>query len=954
MHFTHYHSQYFAHRITLAGIDDDSFAQSLSTARVHMNPHQVDAALFALQAPMPRGAILADEVGLGKTIEASLVIAQRWAEKRRRILLIVPASLRKQWSQELREKFGLEASILEAKSYKEAKKAGHRRPFEIEGKVVITSYEFAAIKEDDLTLINWDLVVFDEAHRLRNVYKKAGSVKAKALQRSLKNSFKILLTATPLQNSLMELFGLVSMIDEHIFGDEASFKIHYSSGKPTPASLAILRERIKTVCLRTLRKDVQEAGHISYTKRLPSTFTFEPYDDEQKLYEHLSAFLQRKDTVSFGDKPNQLVTLVVRKILGSSTFAVADTLSAIIDRLKKLQPVTVEDLADLSLDDGLAEEWAAGEGEDEDADSPQIDAAKLKAEIEELTSYLKLARSIPHNAKGRALLDNLTKVLDTIAAKPGGQRKAVIFTESVRTQKYLAELLSAHGFADQIVLMNGSNNDALSQSVYQGWKARHTGTDAVSGSKTADMKAAIVESFKDDKTILIATESGAEGINLQFCSLLINFDLPWNPQRVEQRIGRCHRYGQKIDVMVINFLNTKNRAEERILELLTIKFNLFSGVFGASDDVLGAIESGTDFERRVFEAVQNARNNNEIDAAFNRLQDELSEKINTEMLDARNKLIGHFDQNVVKRLKDRKEKLSRIIDVFEERLLALAKAELADASFFDYEGHPCFTHKGQTYTTNWELADKNGWQFFRLADDNLASQLVANAKTRQLSQAELNISYAGFAGEGQLTDVKALIGKSGWLSLARLGVKSAKADAGSLTTIENLVMSGLLDDGAELPTETLERLFQIPGVATSTAAEAPINELKACERRLVSQFLDDAKRRNAEFLEREEIKLDSYADDLETAAKEEIKRLEDEIKVMKKEARAAESLEDKIEKKRAIKKREGQRDDLSADMFQRKKSIRKKVDDLLEELSDNLKVRPEVTPIFIIRFSVTE
>ncbi len=952
MQFTHYHGQYLAHLITLAGVDDDTFAQSLSTARVHMNPHQVDAALFALQPPMPRGAILADEVGLGKTIEASLVIAQRWAEKRRRILLIVPASLRKQWSQELREKFGLEAAILEAKSYKEAKKAGHHRPFEIEGKVVITSYEFAAIKEDDLTRTNWDLVIFDEAHRLRNVYKKAGSIKAKALHRSLKTSFKILLTATPLQNSLMELYGLVSMIDEHVFGDEASFKINYSSGKPTPASLAILRERIKPVCLRTLRKDVQEAGHISYTKRLPSTFTFEPYDEEQKLYKLLSAFLQRKDTVAFGDKPNQLVTLVVRKILGSSTFAVADTLSAIIERLKKLQSVGIDDLADFDLNDEQAEEWAAGD--DEDANSPQIDAARLKAEIKELSGYLNFARGIPQNAKGRALLDNLTKVLDIIAAKPGGQRKAVIFTESVRTQRYLTDLLSANGFADKIVLMNGSNNDPLSQSVYQNWKARHSGTDAISGSKTADMKAAIVESFRNDKTILIATESGAEGINLQFCSLLINFDLPWNPQRVEQRIGRCHRYGQALDVMVINFLNTKNRAEQRILELLEKKFSLFSGVFGASDEVLGAIERGTDFEKRVFEIVQNARNNDEIDAAFNKLQDELGEKISNEMLDARNKLIGHFDQNVVKRLKDRKEKLSQIINVFEQRLLALAKAELPDANFFENEGQPCFTLNGQTYTTNWELADKNGWQFFRLADDNLASELVENAKARQLPPAALDISYVGFAGEGQLADVKALIGKSGWLSIARLGVKSAKADAGSLTTIEHLVMSGLLDDGAELQTETLERLFQIPAVATGTAAEAPISELRASEQRLVSQFLDVAKLRNAEFLEREEIKLDAYVDDLETAAKEEIRRLEDEIKVMKKEARAAESLEDKIEKKRAIKKREGQRDDLAADMFQRKKSIRKEVDDLLEELSDNLKVRPEVTPIFTIRFSVTE
>jgi superfamily II DNA/RNA helicase len=155
--------------------------------------------------------------------------------------------------------------------------------------------------------------------------------------------------------------------------------------------------------------------------------------------------------------------------------------------------------------------------------------------------------------------------------------------------------------------MNGSNKDPQSQAIYAAWLARHKGSDVVSGSKSADMKAAIVEAFRDDKTILIATESGAEGINLQFCSLIVNFDLPWNPQRVEQRIGRCHRYGQKIDVLVVNLLNLKNRAEERVFELLESKFKLFDGVFGASDEVLGAIESGTDFAKRVFEIHQSAR-----------------------------------------------------------------------------------------------------------------------------------------------------------------------------------------------------------------------------------------------------------------------------------------------------------------------------------------------------------
>jgi SNF2 family DNA or RNA helicase len=174
-------------------VGDNALAQSLSTARVDMNPHQIDAALFALASPLSKGVILADEVGLGKTIEASLVIAQRWAERKRRILLNVPASLRKQWSQELSEKFSLPSTIIESKSYKDARKVGKLLPFDAANQIVITSYEFAATKSDEITNINWDLIVLDEAHRLRNVYKQGASIRAKKLREATRKFFKILL-----------------------------------------------------------------------------------------------------------------------------------------------------------------------------------------------------------------------------------------------------------------------------------------------------------------------------------------------------------------------------------------------------------------------------------------------------------------------------------------------------------------------------------------------------------------------------------------------------------------------------------------------------------------------------------------------------------------------------------------------------------------------------------------
>jgi len=654
--YTPYHAIYLAHRITLAGHGEDSFAKSLSTARVDMKPHQVEAALFALQSPLSKGVILADEVGLGKTIEASLVIAQRWAERRRHILLVVPASLRKQWAQELHEKFSLPSRILDAKTYRELVKGGDARPYFTTDEIVIASYEFAARRAADTSTVPWDLVIFDEAHRLRNVYKETGSARAKQLKEALGRHFKILLTATPLQNSLMELYGLVGVIDDTYFGDETTFRTMYAGVRADRIALGSLRQRLQPIYKRHLRRDVQEAGHVSFTKRIAVTFDFEPGDREAQLYEAVSDYLQRPDTHGFGLNPNQLVIMQARKILGSSIAAIEQFLANVIARLEKSLPADLATVSDDRDPDDIREEardaGGGADAEDTPAIEVPIDPVKLKAEIAELAGYKQLAAEIGKNAKGEKLIARLPEVLNEVVAR-GGKRKAVIFTESVRTQKYLARLLSENGYDGQIVLLNGSNSDPESAALYRAWLVRHKGDcKVVSGSKSADMKQAIVDGFKsDDKTILIATESGAEGINLQFCSLLINFDLPWNPQRVEQRIGRCHRYGQRIDVTVVNMLNRKNRAEARVYELLDQKFRLFEGVFGVSDTVLGAIESGFEFERKVVEAVQRCRSDAQVEEAFRKIEAELEESIKQDMADARRKLFDVMDRDVVARLR---------------------------------------------------------------------------------------------------------------------------------------------------------------------------------------------------------------------------------------------------------------------------------------------------------------
>ena len=263
-----------------------------------------------------------------------------------------------------------------------------------------------------------------------------------------------------------------------------------------------------------------------------------------------------------------------------------------------------------------------------------IDRQKLREEIDILQRLATWARSIGIDTKTQTLLKALDIGFEQMATT-GAARKALIFTESRRTQEYLKTFLESHGYRGQVVLFNGTNGGPEATAIYERWVEKNRDTGRSSGSRAVDVRTALIEHFRDEATILLATEAAAEGINLQFCSLVINYDLPWNPQRIEQRIGRCHRYGQKHDVVVINFLNERNEADRRVLELLGEKFSLFSGVFGASDEVLGTIESGVDFEKRILAIYQECRTPEEIDAAFRKLQEEMDEQIRTRMDDTR-------------------------------------------------------------------------------------------------------------------------------------------------------------------------------------------------------------------------------------------------------------------------------------------------------------------------------
>lgn len=937
---TRYHSQYWANALTLQqpGGSIDGISRAIANARVDLNPHQVEAALFAVRSPLTRGVILADEVGLGKTIEAGLVISQRWAERRKRILVVVPASLRKQWQQELEDKFHLPSIVLEARSWKRMQAEGRANPFEVADHLVICSYQFAARHYEEVASVAWDLVVVDEAHRLRNVY-RPGARTARALVAGIGNAPKVLLTATPLQNSLMELYGLVSVADPHIFGDPASFREQFVRLGDDGARDRLLRLRLAEVCHRTLRRQVLE--YVRFTQRIPLTQEFFPSDEEHELYEKVSDYLRRDVLFSLPSGQRTLMQLVLRKLLASSSFAIADTLATLVDRLRGLK--SEAELAERLREEVDTFDDTADELEEESSEGELVDAGALTEELKLLEELLGLARRIASNSKADALVRALAIAFEQMASA-GAARKAVVFTESRRTQEYLARVLDAAGYR-KVVLLNGSNTDEGSTRILEAWRDRHADDDLATGSRAVDVKAAIVESFRDEAEILLATEAAAEGVNLQFCSLVVNYDLPWNPQRVEQRIGRCHRYGQKHDVVVVNFLNQRNAADVRVYELLAEKFRLFEGVFGASDEILGTLESGVDIERRIADVYRTCRGADEIEAAFDSLRAELDEQIRAEMDRTRLSILENFDEDVQARLRVHRDQAAGALNERERHLLQLARFELASEAEFEAE-EPRFLYTGRDarhgwYNLDWRGAEARGETFFRL-DHPLAARIAERARQRSLCEAALQFDYSG---QGvNIAALTPLVSNSGWLSLGLLRVDS-------LETEEFLVWAGQADDGLRLDAEQCEKLFGLPARETGPAPSAGPGLEAEIEAGILA-CMSQVENRNALHFDAEVAKLDRWSDDLKVGLERELKELDGSIREARKVAAVATALADKLAAQREIKTLEQKRNRKRRDLFEEQDRIDGERATLIEGIERQLASTQNFHPLFRVRWSL--
>lgn len=931
---TPFQAKYYAMDLARRGLrgEIDSVGTALFDAQVDLNPHQIEAAMVGIESNAERGRILADEVGLGKTIEAALVLSQRWAERKRRLLIIAPASLRKQWAQELEEKFGLPAKVVDTRN-------PDGNPFE-EKAVVIVSYQYAARRTALLTAVAWDLIVIDEAHRLRNAW-RSDSRLGKPLLAAIEHAPKLLLTATPLQNSLLELYGLVSVVDDMAFGDPAAFKSAFMKGTP---DYEALRQRIQPTVHRTLRKAV--LPYIRYTARRSMTWRFKSSPAERALYEAVTEFLSRDELISLPLQQRALITMVLRKLLASSTTAIVGGLESLRERLES--QIHDVDPEEEFADEAWDEDWLDDLTDipiDEDSTRKQW---SLQDEVAELDRLIAMARSIDVDRRALALVEALgTGFIEM--RKLGAAEKAVIFTESKRTQTWLKSFLEGHGYAGKIACFNGTNGDPETRAILNAWEERHPDAKAT-GSRAANVRAAIVDHFRDHATLLISTEAGAEGLNLQFASLVVNYDLPWNPQRIEQRIGRCHRYGQRFDVVVINFLDQLNRADERVLELLTDKCQLFDGVFGASDEVLGAIESGVGLEVKIHRIFRTCRSPEAIEAAFAELRLEMDEVIKRREANARQALLDHFDADVHDKLRLRLDEARLRLDRIGRQFWALTRWALSDLAEFSEDTYafqllhapiPSAPHG------RYELVSRDSQHVaeafvYRLShplgEHVLHSGLTSETPTRRVT---FDISSHPL----KVSVVEALIGKSGWLTLERMTVKGLNEE-------EHLLLSGYVEGGQDLEQETLDRLLSVSGCEAALDEDIPTERLDAAAERFRGAVLAQASDRNQTEFHQARERLERWADDQIRGAEAHISEIRRELRNLEKRARQSETLEEQREIQKHIADAENRQRRARTRVFAIEDEVRERRRELMDELDRRVAQNSTFETVYRIAWTV--
>jgi hypothetical protein len=849
-------------RLVRRAEDRERYAVSQRQARIDPNPHQIDAAIFALRRLREGGCILADEVGLGKTIEAGLVIAQSRAEGAQRVLLIVPKPLIGQWQNELAQLFDMVAQE-------------EQTDFAPPG-IYIVGREFAG-GERGSTAIGlsppFDLVVIDEAHELfaglHKRYDRDGiedpdsdqAVTAHRVRGLLHTAPVLLLTATPIQNSLAELWSLVQYVDRTgtLLGDLATFRSVFCADDDralAPGQEHELGRRLSTVMQRTLRRQAQEFLDQPFTQRRCRLYEYTMSDEERALYDDVTEYLLEPDLYAFAGRQRRLLLIAFHRRMASSTAALASSLDRVAERLRDL-------LSGRSHETSLTDELLSDLEEDPTTEETQevrraLDPVLARLELQRVEALAARAHALPSGAKARCLLDAVRVALE-LGRNGQGSGKVVVFTESVTTQDFLRKLLLSAGYEDgDITLFRGVNNSERTRAAHDRWLTEAGAHLEPRARPTRDVavRLALVHEFKTRSRIFVSTEAGAKGLNLQFCDTLVNYDLPWNPQRIEQRIGRCHRYSQQRDVTVVNFLARDNDAHRLTFEILSQKLDLFGRVLDASDTVLHepretapalvATAVSAEFERDLRNIYSRSRTLDEVTRELAVLREKVAarrEAYEREYRRTSQIIEARFDEQIRAVFRKWREELPAGLAQLDRDIAELVDGHLACTGLayqrHDIDARVTFEIRGEA-----PLPELCGDRRFATGDAreltdaqhlNLSHPLV-QAAIESAAAACVDAVIFELAADAD-EDLAALAGKSGVLEIVRV-------EYAGFQPVQRLVV-GAVAGGVALDPALSVRLFRLP-------VRDPLPEERALFDRPPARLLADALE-EALFLDQSEI-----------------------------------------------------------------------------------------------------
>lgn len=919
------------------GNEVERLSLTLLNSKIKLTPHQISSALFAFNSPISKGVILADEVGLGKTIEAGIIIAQYWFEKKAKILIITPASLMKQWKIELNEKFNLPTEIFDRKVFNYYECRGIKNPFLNSNIINICSYQFASNCSEQILLANYDLIIIDEAHNLRNVYTNKGVISSNIKYASSKSK-TILLTATPIQNSLMDLYGLSLFIDENIFGNIDIFKYLYI--KNYEDNVDDLKARTNKFLNRNLRENVKP--YIKFTKRNTFTYKYKHSLEEKMIYDKLRNIINNSEEYPYIIPKNQrhLLLLILCKLMGSSLSALSGTLDTIKRRLMDLKFGICSVGTSFEYDDNhelLEDDFNTRlDGESD------IDYEELDKEIEMLEQFILTINNNSVDTKYETLKKAIDSAFNKLE-KNGYDKKIIIFTESRKTQKFLYDNLTKEGFED-IIMFNGQNSDDKSNKIYKAWLFKHDNLSKKINSKNINMRTAILDFFKNKGKILICTEAGSEGLNLQFCSTIINYDLPWNPQKVEQRIGRCHRFGQTNDVSVINFINEDNVVEERVYELLKYKFKLFDEVFGASDEILGKYENIENIEEFIKNVYINCRTPEEINKSFELLQKKFNKEIDKSVAISKKILIDNFEEDIQNYFEDTMKNAELELTKYENYFWKLSKIILDKKAIFNDQNYSFEVSKFPEYNGKYQMFSRNQdneFSDFSLNTD-LGKYVLKVAKNSDISTGKILFDITNY--KYNLNQIKKIKNKKGFISLNKISVNSFENE-------EMLFFVGVFDDGKLIEQELIEKLFRLDTYEYA----GTINEndiLNENVKIAIDKFTKFMSERNDDYLYQEIKKIEKWAEDNIISIELEVEKLREQRKTTRLKLDQSNDFKEKIFLEDEITKITKIISKKWLELSEREENVECQRNNLIQNLKKDHMKNVNVKNIFTIEFEV--